>query len=391
MRLSRVGVFLVLASLACGDQGADPVEDLQPGDPLVGLTASERGRFLLGKALFERVATIDEGLGPLYNADRCSSCHDQPAVGGGGDAILVLKATGLDGDRCLDLREEGGDNIQQRATSLLVEMGSGPEDVPPSATDTVRVTAPSLFGLGLLEAVPDEALEGLVRRQGAEGVVSGRVPTAGSGSSARFGRKGDAGSVADFVDTALRFELGLTTAGHPFEELRNGQALPDGSDPMAEPEIDAETMGLLVDYVRYLAPPSPERMTGSATADSIDRGRTIFGDVGCARCHVPELSTGPAAESALADRPVPAYSDLLLHDMGPGLSDVCSTAAGRSELRTAPLWGLRYRGRLLHDGRATDVPQAVAAHGGEAAEAAQAFAALSENDRAFLLRFLMSL
>ncbi|NNL29591.1 MAG: hypothetical protein HKO77_01145, partial [Gemmatimonadetes bacterium] len=177
---------------------------MRPGDPLPGLTAAERGRFLLGKALFERLATADEGLGPLYNADRCSSCHDQPAVGGGGDRILVVKATAFEDGRCRDLRPEGGDNIQQRVTPLLEALGVEPERIPPSATDTVRVTAPPLFGLGLLEAVPEEALVSMAREQAAGGVVSGRVPGSSTGRSARFGRKGDAVSVADFVDTALR-------------------------------------------------------------------------------------------------------------------------------------------------------------------------------------------
>lgn len=389
----RLALALVVGTFAsaCGEGADEPSVTVRPGDPVPGLTPAERGRFLLGKALFERVATVDEGLGPLYNADRCSSCHDQPAVGGGGDRILVLKATAFADGRCQDLRDEGGDNIQQQVTSLLAELGVGPEEVPPSATDTVRVTAPPLFGLGLLEAVPEPVLEALVREQEATGVVSGRMPRASSGGVARFGRKGDAASVADFVDTALRFELGLTTEAHPFEELRNGVELPDGVDPMEEPEIDAETMSLLVDYVRYLAPPTPEPAVDGDGEQAVERGRGTFDRIGCAQCHVPDLTTGSAPETALGNRTIHPYSDLLVHDLGAGLADVCSGDAAPAELRTTPLWGLRHRSRFLHDGRATDVEGAVASHGGEATEAARAFAALPPAERADLLRFLMSL
>ena len=386
------GALLLVASGAgCGGPAADPAEMVAPGDPVAGLSPAERGRFLLGKALFERVATVDEGLGPLYNAERCSSCHDQPAVGGGGDAILVLKATAYLEEGCNVLRAEGGDNIQQRVTPLLAQMGIGPEVVPASATDTVRVTAPPLFGLGLLEAVPEEALLAMAREQADGGIVSGRVPVSPAGAAARFGRKGDAVSVADFVDTALRFELGLTTEAHPVEERRNGELLPSEADPMEEPEIDGETMGLLVDYVRYLAAPSPEPGLDRDAARAVRRGQETFAEIGCVHCHVPELTTGDASEAVLSRRTIRPYSDLLVHDMGEGLADVCSGEVARAELRTAPLWGLRYRGRLLHDGRATDVLGAVASHGGEAESAARAFASLSEERRAELLRFLMSL
>lgn len=385
------GIALLVLGLTGCSPPDSPGATTTPGDPVPGLTPAERGRFLLGKALFERLATVDEGLGPLYNAERCSSCHDQPAVGGSGDDVLVLKATAFQDGRCSNLRDEGGDNIQQLATAPLVVLGLGPEVVPSSATDTSRVTAPPLFGLGLLEAVPEADLETMASRVGSQGSVSGRVARTAAGEVARFGRKGDAATVADFVDTALRFELGLTTEDNPVEETRNGVPLPPEADPMEEPEIDGETMALLVDYVRYLAPPPPESTPDRAVREAVERGARTFDELGCADCHVPELETGQTPEAALSNKVIRPYTDLLVHDLGDGLADVCGSDVDRGEIRTAPLWGLRFRSRLLHDGRATDLPGAIGSHGGEASTAAEAFAALSASARADLMRFLMSL
>ena len=178
------------------------------------------------------------------------------------------------------------------------------------------------------------------------------------------------------MDAALRFELGFTTPGHPSEESRNGVPVPADADPMPDPEIDQATLGLLADYVRLLAPPAPEAPGAGQPADTIARGEALFRQIGCNSCHRPELRTGAAvAPAALARRAIFPYSDMLLHDMGPALADVCGSDAAPGELRTAPLWGLRHRTRLLHDGRASNVAEAVAAHAGEGTSARDAFAA----------------
>ena len=386
------GWLLVCATIAgCGD--AEPAEPPRPpGESVAGLSTGERGRFLLGRALFERRATADEGLGPLYNAERCSDCHDQPVVGGGGTRIRVLKATRFVDGRCDLLEAEGGDNIQRRATDLLVAHGMGPEEVPAAATATARVTAPPLLGLGLLEAVPDDVLEEWADPDDGDGDgISGRLPRLTDGRTARFGRKGDASTVRDFVVTALRFELGFTTPGHPTEEAANGVPVPAAADPMPDPEIDAPTLGQLTDYVRFLAPPPRERELSAAAADTIARGSALFRQIGCTSCHRETLRTGPSQTPALAERTISPYSDMLLHDMGAELADVCGADADPGELRTAPLWGLRHRDRLLHDGSATDIPAAVSAHGGEAAAARNAFLALPSEARQAVVRFLLSL
>lgn len=389
----RSGAILLAAALAAGCGDREPAAPPpSPGESVAGLSTGERGRFLLGRALFERLATADEGLGPLYNAERCSDCHDQPVVGGGGTRIRVLKATRFDEGRCDLLLAKGGDNIQRRATDLLAAHGMGPEEVPAAATATAQVTAPPLLGLGLLEAVPDEVLEEWADPDDADGDgVSGRLPRLADGRSARFGRKGDASTVRDFVVTALRFELGFTTPGHLVEEAVNGVPIPVEADPMPDPEIDGPTLAQLTDYIRFLAPPAPARELPATAGDTVARGAALFRQIGCTSCHREELRTGATEAPALAERTIRPYSDLLLHDMGQELANVCGLDASPGELRTAPLWGLRYRGALLHDGRAADIPAAVAAHGGEAATARNGFLALPEGARRAVVRFLLSL
>jgi CxxC motif-containing protein (DUF1111 family) len=167
--------------------------------------------------------------------------------------------------------------------------------------------------------------------------------------------------------------------------------VPAAADPMADPEMDAETMGILTDYVRLLAPLAPEVPASPQAADSVRRGEEVFREVGCARCHVAALTTGPAPESALGARTIRPYSDLLLHDLGGAEGDVCTPQAAPGEYRTAPLWGLRYRSLFLHDGSATTLQDAIEAHLGEAEAVTGAFRTLSPDRRALLLRFLAHL
>jgi len=384
-------IVLTGTQAGCGD--GEPAEPPPPlGEAVAGLDSGERGRFLLGRALFERLATADEGLGPLYNAERCSDCHDEPVVGGGGTRVRVVKATRLVDGRCDLLVAEGGDNIQRRATDLLVAHGMGPEEVPAAATATARVTAPPLLGLGLLEAVPDEVLAEWADPDDSDGDgISGRLPRLADGRTARFGRKGDASTVRDFVATALRFELGFTVPGHTAEEPVNGVPIPPEADPMPDPEIDAPTLTQLTDYVRFLAPPAPDPGLSSAARDTVAQGGALFRQIGCTSCHREELRTGPSPAAVLAARTIAPYSDMLLHDMGEEMADVCGFDAAPGELRTAPLWGLRHRTLLLHDGRADDVPAAITSHGGEAAPARDAFLALPDEARQAVVRFLRSL
>ena len=392
-RLCAVSILVASLALAgCeGSEVAPSAPSVEPGDHVPGLSDEERGRFLTGRALFDRLATQDEGLGPLFNAERCVDCHDSPSSGGAGTQILVLKATRFVDGRCDALREAGGDNIQLQATDLLVAHGLGPETIPEEATDSMYVIAPPLYGLGLIESVPDSVLERLADPDDRDGDgISGRLPRLADGRSARFGRKGDASDVAGFVDTALRFELGLTTPDNPVEESVNGMPLPEGADPMPEPEMDAQGFGLLTDYVRFLGAPAPETVTG-ADAEVVRRGEELFDEVGCATCHVAELTTGAADAEALSFQTLRLYSDLLVHDLGNSEGDVCGADVAPGEFRTTPLWGLRHRDRYMNDGNATDLDASISAHGGEAAESRDAYQQLSAEGQTALLRFLASL
>ena len=390
---ARCWIVLLVASVVTACADADPEPRPALGESLAGLSTGERGRFLIGRALFERLATADEGLGPLYNGERCVDCHDQPVTGGSGvQRVRVLKATRFEDGHCDLLQAVGGDNIQRQATDLLKAHGMGPEEVPGEATATALMTGPPLLGLGLLEAVPEAVLEEWADPDDRDGDgISGRLARLPDGRAARFGRKGDAATVEGFVDTALRFELGFTTHLHPREEPRNGTPVPPEADPMADPEIDAPTLGQITDFVRFLAPPAPEQELSGAARDTVEHGEALFGQIGCISCHRPELRTGESRTAAISQRTLRPYSDMLLHDLGEELADVCGADAAPGELRTAPLWGLRHRTRLLHDGRATDIGGAVAAHGGEAAGARDAFHALPEGARLAVIRFLGSL
>ncbi|MGH7507726.1 MAG: di-heme oxidoredictase family protein, partial [Longimicrobiales bacterium] len=164
-------------------------------------------------------------------------------------------------------------------------------------------------------------------------------------------------------------------------------------DRAPDPELTAEQIQQVVFYVRTLAPPAAGPMTARRQA-----GETVFAQIGCATCHVPEVRTGPHRVAALADRPVRLYSDLLLHDLGEVLADgVRDADAAAGEWRTAPLWGLRVmrdfldgEAFLLHDGRARSVEEAILLHGGEAQNARDRFAALPAEARAALLDFVES-
>ncbi len=385
---ARLDLVLLSVTLTAGCGGGREVAG-EPGQPLPGLSEEERGRFLLGKALFERLTTPEEGLGPLYNAERCSECHGEPVSGGSGPA-LVVKATRFDNDRCDLLIQEGGDNIQQRATAALINAGIVGEAIPARATAIARVTGPPLFGLGVVEAIPERLILQAEDPGDADGDgISGRAARTANGSVGRFGRKGEAATLADFIDMALRFELGLTTPQHPTEERVNGRPLPAGTDPTPDPDLEQRGVSLLVDYVRFLSPPA--RAGPSPSVEGGRRGEALFGQIGCAKCHTPLFRTARGGAKAFSGVAVRLYSDLLLHDLGPELAGACGASASPSEHRTAPLWGLRLRSALLHDGRARTPSEAIAFHGGEAAAAREAFGRLGAAERAMLLAFLGSL
>lgn len=363
-----------------------------PGDPLPGLSPSELGRFQAGQALFNRVFTPETGLGPLFNENQCSACHTDPASGGSGDQIVVRAARLLADGSCDLLEEWGGENIRSQATPALRSLGIYREEIPPEANTVDRVAVPFLFGLGLLEAIPDSILLGLADPEDRNGDgISGRVGRTRDGRLGRFGFKADHADLESFTAAAFHQEMGITNPLRPEPERLNGRPLPEGVDPLPEPELDHESLALTVDFVRFLAPLPRRTPPDTQSARLVERGEALFRTIGCASCHIPVLETGSHPVEALSRKRVPLYSDLLLHDLGADVRGVCGPGAGPTEVRTPPLWGLGRRRVFLHHGRATTLSQAILAHGGEADRARRAFEALRELERVALLRFLESL
>lgn len=360
----------------------------EPGEPIRGLTSEQRARFEAGRAVFDSAFEAATGLGPLFNGVSCVECHARPTSGGAG-AVVEVHATALGDDGfCDPLAELGGLVFQQQATPALREaLGLESEPIPAAATDTARRSTPDVFGFGLLDAVPDSAILALADPDDEDGDgISGRVNRFFDGRLGRFGRKALVPTLDEFNEGAFQIEQGVTSPRVPDEGTVGGEPIPEGVDPVPEPELDSASVAATNAFVRLLAPPPEEELDGEAR-----RGRTYFGELGCASCHVPTLRTGDHPVEALARREVHAYTDLLLHDMGPELADICLGRASPSEFRTEPLMGLRLLDRFLHDGRASTVEEAIRLHGGEAAGSREAFEALPEADRSAVLAFLSRL
>jgi CxxC motif-containing protein (DUF1111 family) len=380
-----LAVLAVLGAVVCVPAC---VRRIEPGDPLGGLTRDERQRFERGKEVFERTFEPKTGLGPLFNANACGECHEDPAAGGPGDEIEIHATALREDGACDPLIDRGGPIVQQQVTpELRAALGIEEEPVPAGATATGRRTTPDVLGFGLLDAVPEAEILARADPDDRDGDgVSGRPNRFVDGRLGRFGRKAFVPTLRQFNDGAFNLEQGITNPVAPTEETVAGRPVPDGVDLAADPEITQEDLDLTDAFVRFLAPPAPQ-----APAWRTARARRLFREIGCASCHVPSLRTGDHGVSALRRRAVDAYTDLLLHDMGPELADVCLGLAAPSEFRTEPLMGLRLSASFLHDGRAASIEEAIRLHGGEAAGSRDRFKGLSEADRKRLLQFLGSL
>ena len=363
----------------------------QVGDPLPGLTDAELARFEAGRALFDRVFSVDEGTGPLFNENQCSACHTFPAPGGTGEQLVIKATRRLPDGSCDILAGEGGENLRRQATPALARLGIERDTIPSASADIATFAVPFLFGLGTADLVPEQALRDAADPDDLDGDgVSGRVGRTSDGRLGRFGRKADVASLHDFTHLALFNEMGITTTAHPVERGPNGAPLPDGVDTAPDPELGDVSVDLITDFVRMLAPP-PRPAPDPDAAPLIARGEALFAAIGCAACHTPYVTTGPARLAPLDRVRAPLYSDLLLHDLGPALASTCAPGATETEYRTAPLLGLGARRTYLHDLRAFTLERAIELHGGEARSARAAFAALSVADQQALLRFLRSL
>jgi CxxC motif-containing protein (DUF1111 family) len=386
----RAAVALAIVGALVGAACRRPAE---PGEPLPGLTAAQRAQFDSGRAVFDSVFSPDQGLGPLFNAEACGECHEDPAPGGTGDEVerhaAVFTANVPPTERsCNELVDQGGPVFQQRVTALLrAAIGIDSEPIPPAATVIAARTSPDVLGFGLLDAVSDSTILSYADPddENQDG-ISGRPNRFFDGRLGRFGRKALVPTLREFNAGAFVIEQGVTNPAAIDENSLGGQPLPTGTDPAPEPELSAAAVDLADAFVRLLAPPAPQKLSREG-----QRGREVFNETGCAGCHLPVLRTGEHPIAALSRREVAAYTDLLLHDMGAELADICFGNATPSEFRTEPLMGVRLVTRLLHDGRARTLEEAIEAHGGEAAASRDKVRALSDADRAALVAFLKSL
>jgi CxxC motif-containing protein (DUF1111 family) len=399
---------------------------------------AERERaFFFGNRLFntkwaEYPASVKafDGLGPLFNRNSCSGCHVRDgrgrppeSVGDPMDSMLV-RLSAPDGsphpaygdqlnDRAIQgMRPEGRaiiayDEIAGRYGdgtfySLLKpriafqDLAYGPLD---GALTSARV-APAMIGLGLLEAVPASTLEGLADPEDADGDgISGRInrltDAGGAVAIGRFGWKANVTTLAAQAAGAAVGDIGITTTMLPDQNCTSVETDCRAVPAQSDPEMSDSFFERLVTYTRTLAVPRA-RAADDAT---FQVGLKTFAAMGCAACHMPTLTTGgDAALAELRNQTFHPFTDLLLHDMGEGLADGRPDhSATGSEWRTAPLWGIglieRVNGhdRLLHDGRARGIAEAILWHGGEAQRAREVFRSAPKIERDALIAFLKSL
>jgi hypothetical protein len=328
-----------------------------------------------GADIFSHDMTTNQALGPLFNEQSCSRCHNTPGAGGmGTDAgsFVTRIARTQHGDFAL-LPGHAGPIARQHS---IAELGSScglPTGVPPQANLTSLRSAMTLRGTALIDNVLVSQLLAAASDPGIPAGVRGRVNVLPDGRIGRFGWKAQTATLVEFMGEAFRDEIGVTNPLAP-DDLVNGC----GANIM-KPEMDAVPLTALVAFLNTIDPPTP------AAACTASPGAAAFAAVGCVNCHKPSY-TVPGSNNVLTAR---LYSDLLLHDMGPGLADGFQQgSATGNEFRTAPLWRVSDRVHFLHDGRATTMLDAILLHGGQASDAVAAFNALSAAERQALIAFL---
>lgn len=398
MNKYRQTLFLLLSSIVifigC-DQlmtEAPQGEDLFDS-PFPGLSSELTLEFLRGDEAFGHAFSAQEGLGPLFNNVSCAACHSGDGRGAN-DNVFLRFSRGHD-----LLIPEGGPQLQVQAIP-----GVSPETLPAGVEVSPRLPPP-VFGVGLIEAIPEETILANADSADANGDgISGRanwvfapdyVPPyeVGGGDGlrlGRFSRKANISALLAQIVGAYHEDIGITTDFRPVEINHpngNGYAL---GDAVADPELPAATVLNVLVYLRLLAPPAPGEET-----QAVVRGRTLFHENQCAACHIPVMTTGQHTIPQLSRVEAHLYSDLLLHDMGESLADHRPDGgATGTEWKTPPLWGLRITNDFLnspgflHDGRARSIEEAILLHGGEAQSSRDLFAALNSQDKAALLEFV---
>ncbi|MBO84124.1 MAG: hypothetical protein CL927_02100 [Deltaproteobacteria bacterium] len=375
-------------------------------------TAEERATFERGKKVALHRFSYDEGLGPAFNVSFCASCHEKPVTGGSGGLYRNFFLTGIVDEYGVFFPAESAG-----ASGGVVRLYHRPdmgEPVHPELDPRTNVIAQRnpipFFGVGLIAELSNEEILKHADPDDEDGDgISGRA-NYDRGFVGRFGRKSQTVSIEGFIRGPLKNHLGITTdpltdaqkADLPVDSsaastmdgatgslfhgvLPYGQAAADDGpitddDGAPDPELSGTDLFDLVSMTMLMAAPD---VRTELTPTELD-GRNLFDGAGCADCHTPRL-TGPRG-------PLPVYSDLLLHDMGPELADgLVQGEASGDEFRTQPLWGIAAVGPYLHDGRATTIDEAIVMHGGEAQASADHYIGLSRTEQDQLIAFLLTL
>jgi len=373
------------------------------GDPLPHLTPALSRRFQTGLTQFSSILQSEDGVGYAFSGvPGCFICHIQPAIGGSSGVTQVRFGLLADDGSFDPLLAKGGPSLQ-----FVAQVGPGTQGCPATSPIPLETTpaeanvvvsrhSPALFGLGLVEAIPDDALEHLARlqRTNRDG-VRGRVnhvtdATTGRTRAGRFGLKAQIVTLPEFVATALLNELGITSPLLPNEICESGDCTFADCDGVPNPDMNTARVSQFVDFVRLLSPPPPRTRTPAACD-----GERVFHQIGCATCHAPTQITGPSPIKQLDRVAFHPYSDFLIHDLGPpnqDSADMTTQGEARAQfVRTTPLWGTNSAAELFHDGRGGTVPGAVFWHGGEAQVARDRFMALSPDAQAAVTEFVLSL
>ena len=409
------------------DPGVRP--GVAAGGFISGLSTTQIALFNSTKQTFGEIDSVSgsmageagSGLGPRFNMNSCSGCHAQPAVGGSSPAtnpqVAVAKLRGatnsvpffitLNGPvrearfkRNADGSPDGGVHdlftISGRTDAPGCNIAQPDFNTAAAQGNLIfRIPTPT-FGAGLIEGIPDSAIlrnEGANQRGKALLGISGKVNREGNtGTITRYGWKAQNKSLLLFAGEAYNVEQGVTNEVFPNERTEAGCVF--NGIPEDHTDFDTGASGDLVQFsifMRFLAAPTPGPSTPSTT-----NGQKLFGTVGCGLCHTPRFVTARSSTPlALSNKDVDLFSDLLVHDMGSGLADgISQGSAGPDEFRTAPLWGIGQRIFFLHDGRTTDLLEAIRAHasaGSEANAVINNFNALGAWQKQDVLNFLRSL
>ncbi len=408
MRPPRILLF-VLALVACFQiaYSSQDRANQNPSSAVEALTGFDnqtngfvdQATFDADRKAFETQEEIADGLGPVYNAQSCVACHQNP-VSGGGSQVTELRAGHYDGAYFYD--HPGGSLINDRAINPLIQ-----ERVLPGYEVRTLRLSPSTLGLGYVEAINDGTLLEIARNQPilSAGRIAGdaiRVQIGEAQNAQRIGRFGwkcQHGSLVSFAADAYLNEMGITSPLQPNENTSNGASVAD-YDVVADPEDQDGDVEKFAEFMR--ATKAPARDTQLAGTPDALVGAQLFQQTGCNICHVSTIVTARTGSvinggkyripSALGDKIIHPYSDFLLHDVGTGDGIVQNGGQStRNKVRTAPLWGLRIRTRLMHDGVQVTFSDAILRHAGEATFVIDNYRALTSTQKKQLLAFLGSL